>query len=471
MATINVNTNQLLRNAIQNAASIDIINITGNNLTGVTTLGKMSSYIIAPNPQSGYTVTGSTGSPTTRTLNNTRIYQENVDGKYSPGLVKDLTLRYTMGGPADGNSILSATTGNFTLQNLILAGSHKGWDGNGNGNKYISLTSFNAAAPITVPLTVDNVKVTIQGQGNFDQATGTGGSAFLHSWNNNGPVTIKNSSFDESGFSTSLNLLGTGSSPSGTYTISDNTFMGGFTVRPEGNRLQNVNATLTGNMFTSGSYLDLYGDISGVTLGSASTTNSFETISDPATNAVGYGIRITAPNSPASSKNMLGTTTFIGAGLPLKYVNGAANASYKLTGAVTVEGTPLNTGSPTPTSFSNLIAGGQANDAITGTANEDWISGDLGNDTLTGGDGADAFVFATPLNGSTNVDTITDFSAGTDQIWLSSIFFPSVTNAGSILQTVNGSNLELRYPNPGGTLFAVLQGVTSSLTDASFQVF
>jgi Ca2+-binding RTX toxin-like protein len=469
MATINASSNQALRNAIQNAESIDIINIITNNLSGVTTLGKISSYVLAPKPQSGYTVTGSTGSPATRTLNNTRIYQENVDGHYSPGLVKDLTLRYTTGGFADGNSILSATTGNFTLQNLILTGSHRGWDGN--SNKYISLTSFNPTAPITVPLTLDSVNVVIQGQGNFNQATGIGGSAFLHSWNNNGPVTITNSSFDESGFSTSLNLLGTGTTPSGTYTISNNTFLGGFTVRPEGNRLQNVNATLTDNLFTSGSYLDLYGDISGVTLGSATSTNSFETISDLATNAVGYGIRITDPNFPAFSKNLLGTTTFTGSGLPLKYVNEAANASYKLIGAVTVEATPLNSVIPTPSSFSNLIAGGQANDAITGTANEDWMSGDSGNDTLTGGGGADAFVFATPLNGSTNVDTITDFSVGNDQIWLSSVFFPGVTNAGSILQTVNGSDLELRYPNPGGTLFAVLQGVTSSLTDASFKVF
>lgn len=466
MATVNVNSISSLRSAIQAAGSVDIINITSASLTGGTTLGKMSSYTIAPTPNSGYTVTGSTGNAATRVLNNSRIYQQNVDGSYSPGVVKNLTLRY-LNTYTDTNSLLSATTGNFTLDNIVITGSHKGW--RGNGYKYFSLTSFNAAAPITVPLTLKNSTINVTGQGNFDAMTGVGGSAFLHSWNNNGPVVITGNMFDEAGFASSLNILGSGLTPTGNYTVSGNTFMGGSTVRAEGNRFQNVNATISDNHFTGGSYLDLHGDLSGLTIGSS---NSFETIVDiNDSQKLGYGIRVTSPNTPGSTKALSGTNDFTGPGIAFMYVNANANSSYTLSGAVTVEGTPLDTGSPTPSSFSNLIAGGQASDSITGTSSDDWISGDLGNDTLTGGAGLDAFVFGTPLNASTNVDTITDFTAGTDQIWLSSNIFSGVTSAADIQQTVSGGNLELRYPNPGGTLFAVLQGVTTLLTNSNITTF
>jgi hypothetical protein len=239
-------------------------------------------------------------------------------------------LTYTTGSDA----LLSATTGNFTFTNVRFTGTHTGWAGN--GNKYFSLTSFSAAAPITVPLTLTNVTVDITGQGNSFNGT-TGGSAFLHSWNNNGPVSIRNSSFDESGFASTLNLLGTGATPSGSYPITNNLFnrnttVANRTVRPEGNRLQNVNAILSNNTFTQGSYLDFYGNISGITIGAAATTNTFNTITDPNTSVPGYGIRITAPNTPASTKTLLGTTVFTGPGLPLKYVNATADSIYTLTG-------------------------------------------------------------------------------------------------------------------------------------------
>ena len=473
MATINVGNIIALRSAIQGAFSIDVINITASNLSGVTTLGKISSFSPAATPYSGYTVQGSSVGGV-KTLRNTRIYQQNIDGPYSPGNVKNLTLLY-QGGINDTVALLSATTGNFTLDNIKISGTHQGWAGN--GGKYFSLTSFDSAAPITVPLTIKNSTIDVQGQAGFTQSTGVGGSAFLHSWNNNGPVTITDNFFNENGFSSSLNFLGTGASPSGSYTISGNSFAGGGTVRAAGNTLQNVNATLSGNDFFGGSYLDLHGDISGITIGSA---NIFETIVDSNNpNLLGCGIRITAPNTPAATKALTGTNDFTGQGLAFKYVNATANSSYSLTGTVTVEGTPLDTGITAPSPFSTLIAGGQASDSITGTSSDDWISGDLGNDTLTGGAGADAFVFGTPLNATTNVDTITDFTAGSDQIWLSSRIFsvPAIpdpiviTSVTELDQTVSGGNLELRYPNPGGTLFAVLQGVTTLLTDSNIQTF
>jgi len=404
-----------LRTRIQNASALDsIINLTAATTYNVTTLGKLTSLTPPAAPFSGYTIQSSvaltpppaggasTSNLLTRKFSNTRIYQQNIDGSYSPGLIKDVELTYTTGSDA----LLSATTGNFSLSNVRFSGTHSGWAGN--GNKYLSLTSFNPAAPLNVPLSLTNVSVTISGQGNGFNGT-TGGSAFLHSWNNNGPVSITNSNFDESGFASTLNLLGTGASPSGSYTITNNSFNRSTdparrTVRPEGNRLENVNAVLSRNTFTQGSYLDLYGNISGITLGAASTTNTFNAIAN------GYGIRVTAPN-PGAAPTLLGTNVFntTTGGLPLKYVDATPNTGYALTGGtITVNGT----------TFSSLIAGGQAGDSISGTANADWINGDDGDDNISGGAGNDSILGGAgndtieggagndTLNGGTGIDTL-----------------------------------------------------------------
>jgi Ca2+-binding RTX toxin-like protein len=400
-----------LRTAIQNLVGTDpIINLTAATIYSVTTLAKLPSNSAQPAlPYSGYTIQSSvvpagppaqgssTSAQLTRDFSNTRIYQQNIDGPYSPGLIKDVELTYSSGTDA----LLSAATGGFTFTNVRFSGTHSGWAGN--GNKYFSLTSFNAAAPITVPLTLTNVSVTISGQNGFGGING--GSAFLHSWNNIGPVSITNSSFDESGFASTLNLLGTGASPSGNYTITNNSFnrnvgpAANRSVRPEGNRLQNVNATLSSNTFEDGSYLDLYGTISGITL----TSNTFTTITN------GYGIRVTSPNTGAAP-TLSGTNVFTGAGLALKYVNATANTSYILTGGtITVGGI----------TFVNLIAGGQGDDVISGVLNvADWINGDDGNDSISGLAGNDSIlggagndtieggIGSDTLNGGTGTDTL-----------------------------------------------------------------
>ena len=328
------------------------------------------------------------------------------------------------------------------------------------------MSPFNAAAPITVSLSLTNVSVTLGGQGNGFNGT-NGGSAFLHSWNNNGPVTIANSSFNEGGFASTFNFLGSGASPSGSYTISSNNFVRSTnrTVRPESNRLQNVIASVSTNTFSDGSYLDLHGNISGITL----TSNTFSTITN------GFGIRVTSPNTGAAP-TLSGTNVFTGTGLPLKYVNAAANTSYTLTGAVTVSGT----------AFSNLIAGGQGADTISGTTNADWINGDdgadsisglagndsilggggndtinggLGVDTLTGGAGNDAFVYNATNEGQ---DVITDFIPANDTIrFLSSAF-------GSLpLGTLNAANFTTTIPSGAVPTFIYSGGVLSYDADGT----
>ena len=56
----------------------------------------------------------------------------------------------------------------------------------------------------------------------------------------------------------------------------------------------------------------------------------------------------------------------------------------------------------------------------------DQLQGMAGNDTLVGGAGNDKFLFNTALNAATNVDTITDMTAGVDIIRLDDAHFVGI---------------------------------------------
>lgn len=58
------------------------------------------------------------------------------------------------------------------------------------------------------------------------------------------------------------------------------------------------------------------------------------------------------------------------------------------------------------------------NDTLQGGAGDDYLSGGEGRDRLTGGAGADQFVFDVALNRGSNLDSVTDFVSGQDQITL-----------------------------------------------------
>ena len=70
----------------------------------------------------------------------------------------------------------------------------------------------------------------------------------------------------------------------------------------------------------------------------------------------------------------------------------------------------------TSTGYDDTLDGGMGNDTMVGGAGNDTLLGGGGNDRVTGGTGADVFVFNTAPNAASNLDTITDFTSGTDRI-------------------------------------------------------
>jgi Ca2+-binding RTX toxin-like protein len=448
MASFDASSSTALAGFIAQAASGDTINLTKSTpYASITTLAKRPSRSGVVSGF-GYTINGNN-----KIINDTRIYQENVDGALgAPGTLSNVTLNYTSttGVAAAGGALLSvsnfsATQRVFDLQSVAFTGQHSGW--NLNGNKYISFTAFGSST-VNVKFDLTSSSVAITGQNNGFQSTlgvGSGGSAFFHNWNNLGAVTISNTTFDEKGFLSSFNLFNT-STIHGAAVITGNTFQrtGNANVRWEGNRLQNVNATLSSNTFSNGSYLDLYGNVGSITINGG---NTFNTIAN------GYGIRMT--DALTGTPTIAGSNIFTGGGLALKFVKATAGSTSLTTlGTFTVNGS----------SFINLFAGGQASDTITGNATANWISGDTGNDILTGGIGDDAFVFATALDASTNLDTITDFtnSGQADKIWLANSVFTGLS-AGSLsvgdFGATAASGVDVVYS--GGDLYFAAGGSVS----------
>ena len=160
MATINVSPFGIptLREAINAAAAGDTILLADGTYASVRSLAKSTS-VPGVVQASGYSVTGTSEAGTI--VRDTRIFQRNTDGPNGPGTVANLTLDYSAGGLADGSALLRATSGAFQVRDVTFSGNHRGW--NGNGNLYMSLTSFSATSPVTASLTLEDVTVTIKG--------------------------------------------------------------------------------------------------------------------------------------------------------------------------------------------------------------------------------------------------------------------------------------------------------------------
>jgi len=73
----------------------------------------------------------------------------------------------------------------------------------------------------------------------------------------------------------------------------------------------------------------------------------------------------------------------------------------------------------------DTVHGGKGDDIVNGGDGFDRIFGDLGNDTLTGGEGIDLFIF----HANSGLDTVTDFTQGTDLIHLASSIYTTGAEA------------------------------------------
>ena len=539
-----INDAATLRSEIQLALmgqTLDL-NDTGGNITidPLITLSKLPCYDPIVH-EAGYTIQGVQGNTAATTINDTRIYQENLDG-YPPLVVKNLTLNYNPG--ANNNTaIFRATQGGdmtdpYSLDGLRITGTHSGWANN--GNTYVSLSSFkdtNSSPTSNVFFKLNNSTIDIKGQANFNSSTGVGGAAFLQSWNNSGDAKVIGNTFDESGYQSSFHIASMikntgGGSQHGTYLINQNTFQrqttttsGGAAAaalfRARGNRLENVQANVTGNTFKQGSYLDLYGDVSNIMI---NLGNIFETI---------YGTTPTSPNSSPScgirfnktsssgatlsgtsgiSTNVFGNI-FRGTGLAIVNNDSTANSIIVISpGGSLVNTVRIGSTATIQNTFNNMYAGSKASDTMnySTSTTKNWISGDEGNDVISGGSvtdyiiggvgsdtistgfGTDTVIYYNPNEGG---DTIVagsgGFSATSDKLAFLSSNFGGITSltAGTNFfsgnpPTISGTSPLFSYNTSTGVLTYDSNGITAGgdtviatfagtppLTTSNFQFF
>ncbi|TIU01027.1 MAG: calcium-binding protein [Mesorhizobium sp.] len=96
------------------------------------------------------------------------------------------------------------------------------------------------------------------------------------------------------------------------------------------------------------------------------------------------------------------------------------------------------------TTGNDTFVGTGAADTYDALAGNDTLRGEGGNDVLTGGRGEDTFVFDTAY-GPGNVDTLTDFDAEHDALYLDNAVFTKLgTGSWSSPAQVNSGYFELR---------------------------
>jgi len=416
---------------------------------------------------------------------NARIFTGQQDG--ASGVPTDINLRsmtlsyagasnyilqfgdkiYKAGTDACGNPYFDAKNviPGIDIIDVAFSGTHAG--GNGAAGTYMEISAgYSAAGSAPLNFNFSQSIVNLTGQSGFNPAMPSGGSSFLQAQGDG--ITISQSNFNENGYRNSLSIWNSSNVLIDRNSFSRPTFP---YVRASGETIRNSSGVVSANIFSDGAYLDLR-DFCNDTLNIKG--NSF--LMKGATNPAGlfggsgpFGILLRDASAFSNSTLTFGTGltdgNFFEDGLLFKNITSTATS---FAGSFFVNVT--NPANPINKTFTQASVGGTVSDILTGSSGDDWISGDLGNDTLTGSTGGDAFVFATTLNASTNVDTITDYGVGVggrnDRIWLDNSIFPA--GYDGISQSVVSGNLELSY---GGTKFAVLQGVASIRPKGDFVMF
>ncbi len=104
------------------------------------------------------------------------------------------------------------------------------------------------------------------------------------------------------------------------------------------------------------------------------------------------------------------------------------------------------------------LFGNASKNTLNGGSGSDTLYGKGGNDYLLGGSGIDQFVFSTALNATKNVDRISDFSHGTDEIALSDAIFRKLGTS------VSSSELRIGIKAVDGNDFIVYNKATGALS-------
>jgi Ca2+-binding RTX toxin-like protein len=143
-----------------------------------------------------------------------------------------------------------------------------------------------------------------------------------------------------------------------------------------------------------------------------------------------------------------------------------------------------------PSSTANIhFTGNTLANEISGNAGGNLIDGGAGADFLTGNGGADAFAFTSALGGG-NIDTLVDFAAGTDRIYLDDAVFAGLAagtlaaSAFAIGSAAADADDRIIYNQATGALYfdadgtgaaAMIQFATVhdglAITASAFQVF
>ena len=105
------------------------------------------------------------------------------------------------------------------------------------------------------------------------------------------------------------------------------------------------------------------------------------------------------------------------------------------------------------------LSGGAGNDILKGGADDDDLDGGTGKDQLTGATGRNSFVFDSKLDGINNVDTITDWTKGTNTIELDNSIFAGIGAQGNLAQskfivgTATTAKQVILYDKAAGNLY------------------
>jgi serralysin len=284
------------------------------------------------------------------------------------------------------------------LENLILGGK-AAINGTGNADAN-ALTGNNAANRLDGGAGADDMT---GGLGNDTYVVDDAGDVVTESSSLATEIDTVESSVDYTLGANLEKLVLTGSAESGTGNSLNNTLTGNSSA----NILDGAAGTdkLAGGAGDDEYLVDLK-----VTGTGAKAVASLE---DTVTEAAGAGEDTIVLRGTVSLTNA--STLVLGANLEQLDASGTGSSLLNLTGNALAN-------TLTGNDAANTLNGGAGADTLSGGDGDDVLSGGLGLDVLTGGDGADIFLFNT-ANATTNVDTLLDFTSGTDHLQLSHTIF------------------------------------------------